>query len=345
MLDEVEDQVSRTVRLAIKIGCNVAIAAVCWWMLPLGLFCFAVMVQLLQVNWYKPISGGSLYHSLRAKFGWGYSVSQLAKVLGTTPAELRNWSPKYQPHQLPKKSGGWRQLWIPDEATKQIQRRILRRILKNLKVHPAVHGFEKGKSIVTNARPHVGQAVVIKMDIVDFFDSTKSAVVQNYFQRIGWSRESARLLTRLTTHEGRLPQGAPTSPRMSSLVNYLLDIRLQNIADRRRCEYTRYADDITISMPQDWPGKVRGIIQSTQAAVRKSGYQLNQKKTKILRHHQRQTVTGLVVNTTVAVSRKQRKKLRAIAHRLQTSNDATMSKEQLQGWAAFLAMVHNSTKF
>ena len=49
-------------------------------------------------------------------------------------------------------------------------------------------GFQPNESIVTNALPHVGRAVVVRLDLRDFFPSTTSRRVYHYFRRIGWNR-------------------------------------------------------------------------------------------------------------------------------------------------------------
>ena len=84
--------------------------------------------------------------------------------------------------------------------------------------------------IHSNAVAHQGQDVVVRVDLVDFFTTTRAERVQRYFRRIGWNRPAARILTRLCTFDNGLPQGAPTSPRLSNLVNYRLDVRLINSA-------------------------------------------------------------------------------------------------------------------
>lgn len=237
-----------------------------------------------------------------------------------------------------------RELTIPDTPTMELQHKIFKKVLFGLRTHDAAMGFQRGRSIVHNAQPHVGQEVLIKLDVMDFFPSTSSQRIQRYFQRIGWSREAARVLTKLVTHEGGLPQGAPTSPRMSNLVNYLLDVRIQRIAARRHGTYTRYADDITISFPEDYPKKVRGVIQLVRRQLKALGYQLHHRKTRILRRHQRQSVTGLNVNTKVSLPRELRRKLRAARHRMQQGQQATWTAEQLEGYAALEQMVREQSQ-
>lgn len=276
----------------------------------------------------------------RVRRGKGLAVVELARRLGMDEHELRAFKPSYRKTAIPKRRGGTRVLLIPDARTKALQRRLLRRLFARLRAHPAACGFERGKSIVDNARPHANQCVVIRMDVVDFFPSTAPDRLTRYFQRIGWDREAAELLVRLCTLEGGLPQGAPTSPRLSNLVNYLLDAQIAAFVRRRKGQYTRYADDITISFPKDYPSRIRGTIQKVKRILKHHGYRAHQKKKlSIRRRHQRQVVTGLVVNGGVRLPRRQRMRLRAMRHHLKVGKSITLSPQQLQGHLAFAKMV------
>lgn len=276
----------------------------------------------------------------RARRGWGLGVTELARRLGIEAETLRTFEPRYHEHHVPKKRGGQRRLLIPAPDLKSLQRRILRRLLARLRAHPAAHGFEKQRSIVTNALPHIQRRVVIKLDIVDFFPTTTAARVEAYFRRVGWNAEAAGLLTRLCTYENGLPQGAPTSPRISNLVNFVFDARLQRLVQRRKGAYTRYADDLTISFPKDYPRRVRGVIQFARRLAKALGYRIHTRgKLRILRPHQQQRVTGLVVNAKVNLPRKVRRKLRAVRHRLQIGRATTLTNSQLQGWLGLVNMI------
>src|SRR5262249_31741579 len=149
-----------------------------------------------------------------------YGVPELARRLGMTEDEVRAVKLAYREFTIPKRGDGLRRIRAPEPPLKQIQRRILRRLLGRLRCHPAAMGFERGRSIVTNALPHRGNAVVLRMDLNEFFESTTAERVQTYFAEIGWDEEASRLLTDLCTNNGALPQGAPTSPKLSNLVNY-----------------------------------------------------------------------------------------------------------------------------
>lgn len=270
----------------------------------------------------------------------GLGVDELARRLKCTEEELRQIAPTYQELKLPKKSGGMRIIHAPDPALKKLQRTILRRLLGHLAAHPAAMGFERGQSIATNAAVHVGKAVVLKMDLRDFFTRTTAARVRAYFVKIGWGGEAADLLVTLTTHKGGLPQGAPTSPRLSNLVNCGLDARLFALGLKVGATYTRYADDMTFSLAKDSRTAVAKMILVTRDTVKEYGYQLHtDKKLRLLRRHDRMQVTGLVCNDALNLPRETRRKLRAAEHHLKTGKPATLNEAQLKGWRALEHMV------
>ncbi len=289
----------------------------------------------------------------------GRDLNELARRIGIDAELLRAINPIYREHQIPKRSGGMRTIHAPEPKLKELQRLILKRVLGRLPVHPAVTGFERGQSIATNAARHAGHPVILRLDIKDFFNSTSAKRVEAYFKKIGWDKESSQLLTRLTTHKGGLPQGAPTSPRLANLVNFKMDRRVAAMTEKlssvntRRLQpipsasgmiatYTRYADDLTISFSVDCGVLVRELIEGIQRIVKNEGYELHfKKKLSIRRSHQRQIVTGLVVNRGVNLPRETRRRLRAVAHHLKTGKPATMTEQQLAGWRALEGMIRN----
>lgn len=286
-----------------------------------------------------------LIHWLRSALGWGKGLKTLAVRLGMPIEVLQGARIRYSEVRIPKKRGGSRTLLIPSDEMKDIQRRILHRLLAKLRAHPAAMGFERGRSIVDNARPHVGRHVVIKMDVIDFFPATTAERVERYFRRVGWSKRAAALLTQMTTHDGGLPQGAPTSPRLSNLVNFGVDARVARFIARRYGRYTRYADDITISFDKHrypWRDakRVRGAVQITARILKAHGYRAHRnKKLKVLYRHRLQRVTGLVVNEKLQLPRATRRWLRAVRHRKATTGQCSLTDAQLAGWAAFERMV------
>jgi len=288
--------------------------------------------------------------------GRGRDVEELARRLGADLQQLEEVVVHYREFSIPKRSGGVRRVFAPAADLKTLQRRILRRLFARLKAHPAAMAYERGRSIVTNARAHQGQAVVLRFDLVDFFPSTGAGRLRRYFRRIGFNRPATDLLLRWCTYRGGLPQGAPTSPRLSNLVNYRLDARLSGMATAWGGVYTRYADDITVSFAEDDRRKVTAMQRFVRRVVEQEGYRLHRrKKQSVRRRHQRQIVTGLVVNDGVNLPREVRRWLRAVEHRSETGSilslsdyqpfdrpsrkPPTLTPEELEGWLALRSMV------
>lgn len=256
----------------------------------------------------------------------------------------------------PKRSGGLRLIESPKADLKAIQRQILTGILNQLPISPVTHGFVAGRSIVTNARPHVSAAVLVKFDLQDFYVNVGSKRILRLFRRIGYSREVAIWLTRLTTsiipgnlpfptgdnyalwryRQRHLPQGAPTSPALANLVAQRLDQRLAGLAKSFGATYTRYADDLTFSGDETFAKSLRTFIQLVDELIRVEGFRSNKAKRQVLRRHQRQIVAGVVVNEKPNVCRRDFDRLKAVLHQCVKLGPSTQNRDQHPDFAAHL---------
>jgi hypothetical protein len=123
-----------------------------------------------------------------------------------------------------------------------------------------------------------------------------------------------------------------------------LDQRLSGIAKRYGWRYTRYADDLTFSLPADHKGapKLGALMGLVQRIVEGEGFRVNAAKTRVARDGARQKITGLVVNGDGAprVPRKLRRQLRAAIHNLKNGKPhaGKDSAARLTGYAAFIHM-------
>ncbi len=298
--------------------------------------------------------------SLMKMLGFGgRGLDELSAVLDINQQRLHEFEPHYRVFTQRKKGGGTRVIHAPDRDTAELQRTILYRLLAKLPIHPAATGFRPGISIADNAAPHVGRDVIIRLDLKDFFWSISPIKVQKMFRRLGWNSAAAKTIARLCTisqlekpdngifsdgKRGGLPQGAPTSPALSNAVNLLLDMRLAGLTRAYDATYTRYADDITFSLDEECSDRtsfsaVKALLNVAKNILADEGYQCKQCKQRVLRQHQRQSVTGLVVNEHVAIPRDRRRLLRAIRHRVATGREATLTQEQLLGWRGYEQMV------
>ena len=271
------------------------------------------------------------------------TLENLSVRLGMPTTELQHHEVQYETTAIPKRSGGKRILHVPDPATKIIQRKLLQQIVGRLPIHPDVHGFRRGHSIVDNAAKHVGQEVIVKLDVVDFFPSTSRKRITGAFRGAGFDETTAVLLASLTCWDGGLPQGAPTSPALSNYVNKNMDNKLAGAASARGALYTRYADDITFSFAKYSRHNIHELLISTGKILQYYGYRLNNRKKQIVRRHRQQRVTGLVVNERVNLPRKTRRWLRAVKHRIETGGDATLSLAEFKGWLSLLNMIDSES--
>jgi retron-type reverse transcriptase len=219
----------------------------------------------------------------------------------------------------------------------------LRRILDKVPAGQAAHGFRRQRSILTNARFHVGQPLVVRLDIKDFFPTITWPRVFGLFRGLGHDRPTAGMLANLCTHQGVLPQGAPTSPAISNLVCLRLDARLLALACKAGGRYTRYADDMTFSGPLE----IKGILPTVRKIVAEEGFQVASEKTRLARRCRQQLVTGLVVNERPNVPRRRRRLIRAIVHNAARQGLASQNRQNhphfaawLAGWVRFIRMVN-----
>jgi RNA-directed DNA polymerase len=309
-----------------------------------------------------------LFKSLSRSLRRERAPAELAAWLGLAEAELREWlgnSPPwtrgydYTRFTIPKRRAGTRTIDAPGEKLKDLQRRVLHRLLSPLPMHPAATGFVAGRSIVDNARPHAGRGVVINLDLADFFPTITADRIAASFRGLGWNADAATILSRICTGEGRLPQGAPTSPAISNLICRRLDARLAALAQRNGGRYTRYADDITLSLPGLGRNKrlrpkpknkpplarppkapSRGLLTTARRIIEEEGFKIQmKKKVRVQRPHQRQTATGLVVNQVVNLPRVTRRRIRAMQHRERLGRLDEAGKRRLRGLEALKMMV------
>ena len=254
----------------------------------------------------------------------------------------------YRSFSLPKKNGKSRIILDPNPMMRHLQRWIQNRILSRTKPPSCTHGFVKGRSILTNSKPHIGKKVIIRLDIEEFFPSIKYQTIRNVFQRIGYPYGVAVFLANICVVNGRLPQGAITSPTLSNLVCVKLDERFSGLSKKLSFKYTRYADDLIFSSNNS---KLPCLIPFFSEILLEEGFKIQEHKTKIMRQGYRQVVTGIVSNKKANLPRTHIRQLRAALHRLKKGKPDEVSinnrlgdkknpLNQIQGHIAFLEMVN-----
>ena len=270
----------------------------------------------------------------------------LAKLLGIKPSALTYClyvirpESQYKKFSIPKKNGGERIIHAPSGMLKTVQSSLsvllqdcLDEIMnsrfpnselaklkaKNSKVlkikvesaqskQPSLsHGFQRKRSIITNAMMHLGKKNVLNLDLENFFGSFNFGRVRGFFiknKEFMLNPDIATVIAKIACYKNELPQGSPCSPVITNLITHGLDIRLAKIASKESLTYTRYADDITFSTrKEDFPSSVAKKVNNNyvigkkvRSEINRSGFAINEAKTRNQFENSRQDVTGLVVN-------------------------------------------------
>jgi hypothetical protein len=272
--------------------------------------------------------------------------SEFAQLLGIKPSVFTYClyvirpENQYSQFKIPKKNGGYRTINAPTRTLKTIQSALSNLLLdcldeinkdkfpssemfkaeainsKFLKIkcsnsaikQPSLsHGFERKRSIITNAMMHVGRKNVFNIDLENFFGSFNFGRVRGFFiknKNFKLCPDIATIIAQIACNNNELPQGSPCSPVITNLIVHSLDLRLAKLASNDSCIYTRYADDITFSTRENkfpiniakeddnkfYPSK------KLNSEIKSAGFVINDKKTRNQYKDSRQDVTGLIVN-------------------------------------------------
>lgn len=300
------------------------------------------------------------------------NANDLAAAMGVTLPELRFLSferrvsriSHYRRFAMPKKTGGERIISAPMPRVKRLQYWVLDNILAKVPLHPAAHGFIPGRSIVSNAQPHVGKAVVVNLDLKNFFPSIGLPRIKGVFKELGYSDQLATTLGLVCTEtpveevsvdgekffvatgERALPQGAPSSPALSNILCRRLDARVQSCAAKLGFAYTRYADDLTFSGDAAARKLAGKLLWRVKQIIADEGFTPHPEKQHVMSSAQCQSVTGIVVNEKLSLDRDTLRRFRATL--FQVEKDGPAGKQwngnenvidALEGYAQFIKMV------
>jgi len=258
------------------------------------------------------------------------SLKHLANILNIEYATLRGFTERrrfsYRDFIIRKRNGGFRLISVPCIELLYIQRWIDKFILKQLDKNSYSFAYESGMKIIDCASKHLRCKWLVKIDLRDFFQSLSEIQVYHVFKKQGYSElvsmELARLCTRIYKLKsskylnkywiahikkykfyydkriGNLPQGAPTSPRLSNAILFDFDNEIASIADDVGVVYTRYADDLFFSTTNDYSRKnALKLIKNIFEILPKYGLKPNNQKVQIIPPRSRKIVLGLIVDT------------------------------------------------
>lgn len=255
----------------------------------------------------------NIYSVRRLEFLLGIRRPQLFEAAGRSGALYRPFlftptGPLYRA----TRQGKERIIERPIQPLQFIQKRIHRRLLRNLEVPGYLFGGAKGKGLLDNISLHLGAASLVTVDIRKFFPSIRHTQVFSIWRKtLDCSDEIASLLTRLTTFERHLPQGASTSTTLANLVLYSIDHEIR----RRCCElgvcYSSWVDDLAFSGEN-----ATKLIPDVISVLASSGFAIGREKLKIMGPGSQKVLHGIVINRYPKLLPARLSELRSAIHRL-----------------------------
>ena len=269
----------------------------------------------------------------------GIGLNEISLALGISPQLIGLLIHKperhYRTFQIPKSNGGTRNIQSPRTMMKVAQYFLLDYVLYRCPIHVAAMAYSRGCTVRSNAEIHVGRRFVANIDVENFFPSLSRRIILRELVASGMEANTANLVSRLTTYENGLPQGAPTSAALSNIALFRVDDEIFNHCQLIGVEYTRYADDITFS--GESLEAVQGAIEKVKALLNSIGLVINKSKTRIFGPSSRKVVTGVVVNEWAQPTRKSRRKLRAELHQATLNPEKYASQiDVMRGKAAYM---------
>lgn len=244
-------------------------------------------------------------------------VNKVLKMEGvkTNAYHFFNAGEKYKP----------RYIEAPSVSLKKRQKWIAINILETEHLGEWIHGYVKGKSIVSNARVHMGKKRILRLDIKNFFPSITSDMVEKIFSDMGYSKSAAERLTFLCTFSleklccdydmvpeeyiftDYLPHGAPSSPVLANLVFQKVDLEILDVLQEYDIQYSRYADDMIFSSDTD---NLQWLIDCVGGVLAKHGFHINQRKTKLMTENDQKLLMGLNITKGIKIQKGYKRKLR-----------------------------------
>ena len=238
---------------------------------------------------------------------------------------------RYNYFKLQKRNGTYREIMAPAKDLKYIQKWILENILVQFPLKDSCKGFRKEISIYHNAKVHEKAELILKVDLLKFYDTITEKRIYGIFKAMGYVENLAFSFAKLCTAKHRssywndfdqksketlyqlvgekpsiLPQGAPTSPMLANITATNMDRRFEALAKKMKFNYSRYADDLTFSTLEE--GKLPSLKLITRI-VNSEGFFVNLDKVNYMKKGSKQYVTGLTTTNGINVSKIKRKEI------------------------------------
>lgn len=194
---------------------------------------------------------------------------------------------------VPKRGGGSREAYRLPPELRHVLRRVNGGLQSSYMFSEHVHGYIRGRSNSSNARPHLGADTVLRIDLKDFFGQVGASSVSAAFQFSDDKPDLTKSLMSLCAPQGIVRAGFSTSSTLANFAFVTTDIYLASNMPEG-VTYTRYGDDLTFST------KERGQIdcefeELIVDSLSRYGWVVNGKKTRLMHRGNSQFVTGISV--------------------------------------------------
>lgn len=249
------------------------------------------------------------------------SVEKLSQALTVSEHFLKgiyyDVPSQYTDLLINKKDGTFRNINVPKNNIKIIQRRINSRIFSNVIYPDYLYGGIKNKDYHKNALAHSCARKIISLDIEKFYPNIKKIQIKKIFLNFfDFSDDVSEYLSGICTLNGALPQGACTSTHLANLIFYQQEPRIAKKFQTMKLVYTRLIDDITISSSKDISKtQITEVIKSVSSLVGQQKFVLKEAKTRVTtigNPSEPAKVTGLIIgnNNNVTVASKEVDKIK-----------------------------------
>jgi len=280
--------------------------------------------------------------------------NKLVKTLSTSPTKIKDIlnNKMYLSFTISKRNGKRRWIDAPQKDLKEIQQKILYDILYQVAPSSAAFGFIKNRNAIDGAKKHLTNKLLLELDLENYFTNINYGMVISGFYYVLNSindrnkkgdsfdvKNDAKVLAAICTYKGVLPQGAPTSPALANIITKPLDADLILISNKFKVTYSRYADDLTFSH-QDLNFDIDAFMVNIKTIIKFNGFKVNNNKTRILRPHRRQQITGVVINDKLSISKPYYRNTRAAIHNIKL-NKVKITTKYLQKLKGRIEWIRN----
>lgn len=263
---------------------------------------------------------------------------------------------RYRHYQIPKRTGGVRDIYHPTPELKAVQRWLNTNMFGTLPIHESVYSYRVGMGVKAHARRHLNANYFLRLDFKDFFPSINIEWLEKFFVTqsaaglmpcdAGAANLMAWMACRRSKKGGAtaLSIGAPSSPVISNAILYEFDSAAFDFCGANDCEYSRYADDIYIS------SRAANVIGAVEVEVRRLVseklplLELNQNKTINTSRKRRIIVTGLNITSDrrISIGRELKRKIKTQVYMWSVGRLDVLDANRLKGLLSYVKDVEPS---